>query len=222
MLIGYARVSTEEQNLELQLAALKSAGCGRIFTDKGVSGKTAKRPGLEKAYAALKGDDTLVVWRLDRLGRSLGHLIKMIGTLEKRSVHFRSLTETIDTSSSGGRLVFHLMGAMAEFEHALISERTKAGMKVAKKQGQPIGRPPLLSEGQREEIRRCLAGGTLPRKLAERYGVSRATIARVNAQCCSRSVKGGRNRTQCEYPIDRQDLAARGHRAARQRARGSS
>ncbi len=160
--------------------------------------------------------------RLDRLGRSLGHLIKMIGTLEKRSVHFRSLTETIDTSSSGGRLVFHLMGAMAEFEHALISERTKAGMKVAKKQGQPIGRPPLLSEGQREEIRRCLAGGTLPRKLAERYGVSRATIARVNAQCCSRSVKGGRNRTQCEYPIDRQDLAARGHRAARQRARGSS
>jgi DNA invertase Pin-like site-specific DNA recombinase len=124
MLIGYARVSTDDQNLELQLAALKGIGCDRIFQDAGVSGKVAKRPGLGKALAALKRGDTLVVWRLDRLGRSLSHLIETIGMLEKRSVHFRSLTETIDTSSSGGRLVFHLMGAMAEFEHALISERT--------------------------------------------------------------------------------------------------
>lgn len=157
MLIGYARVSTDEQNLELQLDALKRAGCRKIYQDAGVSGTVALRPGLEKAFAALRTGDTLVVWRLDRLGRSLGHLIQTIGQLEKRSVHFRSLTETIDTSSSGGRLVFHLMGAMAEFEHALISE-------------------------QREEIRSSLKRGARPICLAERYGVSRKTIQRVKEE----------------------------------------
>jgi DNA invertase Pin-like site-specific DNA recombinase len=181
MLIGYARVSTDDQNLELQLAALKGIGCNRIFQDAGVSGKVAKRPGLGKALAALKRGDTLVVWRLDRLGRSLGHLIKTIGMLEKRSVHFRSLTETIDTSSSGGRLVFHLMGAMAEFEHALISERTKAGMAVAKREGRPVGRPPRLSQNQKAEIRSSLSKGVAPSRLAERYGVSRTTIIRTKA-----------------------------------------
>lgn len=182
MLIGYARVSTDEQNLELQLDALKCAGCRKIYRDAGVSGTVALRPGLEKAFAALRTGDTLVVWRLDRLGRSLSHLIQTIGQLEKRSVHFRSLTETIDTSSSGGRLVFHLMGAMAEFEHALISERTRAGMKVARSNGRPIGRPPLLTSEQREEIRRGLKRGARPICLAERYGVSRKTIQRVKEE----------------------------------------
>jgi len=179
MLIGYARVSTDEQNLELQLDALKRAGCGKIYQDAGVSGTVAVRPGLDGAFAALGKGDTLVVWRLDRLGRSLGHLIQTIGQLEKRSVHFRSLTETIDTSSSGGRLVFHLMGAMAEFEHALISERTRAGMKVARSNGRSIGRPPLLTSEQREEIRIDLRRGAKPVCLAARYGVSRKTIQRI-------------------------------------------
>lgn len=179
MLIGYARVSTEEQNLDLQLAALNSAGCDKVFQDVGISGKTAKRAGLEKASAALKPGDTLVVWRLDRLGRSLGHLIQTIGRLEKRGVHFRSLTETIDTSSSGGRLVFHLMGAMAEFEHALISERTRAGMNTARKQGRRMGRPPSLSVEQRAEIASALADGRRATALAEHYGVSIRTIERA-------------------------------------------
>lgn len=182
MLIGYARVSTDEQNLELQLEALERAGCGKIYQDTGVSGTVAKRPGLDRAFAALKRGDTLVVWRLDRLGRSLGHLIQTIGALERRSAHFRSLTETIDTGSSGGRLVFHLMGAMAEFEHALISERTRAGMRVARMNGRAIGRPPALSREQREEIRNSLRRGTKPVRLAERYGVSRRTILRVKEE----------------------------------------
>ncbi|WP_292073756.1 recombinase family protein, partial [Mesorhizobium sp.] len=159
MLIGYARVSTDEQNLELQLESLKSAGCGIIFQDRGISGTVAKRPGLDEALAALQRGDTLMVWRLDRLGRSLGHLIETIRGLERRSAHFRSLTETIDTNSSGGRLVFHLMGAMAEFEHALISERTKAGMTVARMNGMRLGRPRLLSREQCEEIHRSLLRG---------------------------------------------------------------
>src|SRR5690606_38142185 len=162
MLIGYARVSTDEQNLELQLDALKRAGCRKIYQDAGVSGTVALRPGLEKAFAALRTGDTLVVWRLDRLGRSLGHLIQTIGQLEKRSVDFRCLTETIESSSSGGRYVFQLMGAMAEFEHALIRERTRAGMKVARSNGRPIGRPPLLTSEQREEIRSGLKRGARP------------------------------------------------------------
>lgn len=182
MLIGYARVSTDEQNLDLQLDALKRAGCGRIFQDIGVSGAVARRPGLDQALAALEPGDTLIVWRLDRLGRSLINLIQAIQDLDRRSVHFRSLTETIDTGSSGGRLVFHLMGAMAEFERALISERTRAGMKVAKTRGQPIGRPPLLSEKQRAEIRRSLARGAAIASLAKRYSVSTTTIARVRQE----------------------------------------
>jgi len=179
MLIGYARVSTDEQNLGLQLDALKRAGCQEIYRDTGISGTVARRPGLDEAFNRLSAGDTLVVWRLDRLGRSLGNLIQTVQDLEKRSVHFRSLTETIDTGSSGGRLVFHLMGAMAEFEHALISERTRAGMKIARMQGRALGRPPSLSAKQRTEIRESLARGVPIPSLAKRYSVSTATIARV-------------------------------------------
>lgn len=131
-LVGYARVSTVEQSLDLQIAALKTAGCTDIFTDQGLSGADFQRPGLKKALHHLKSGDMLVVWRLDRLGRSLVDLIQTVNGLSKRGCEFRSLTESIDTSSSGGRLVFHMMGAMAEFERAIISERTKAGMEAAR------------------------------------------------------------------------------------------
>lgn len=179
MLIGYARVSTEEQNLDLQLNALKQAGCEKIFQDMGVSGKASRRAGLEGAHAALKPGDTLVVWRLDRLGRSLSHLIHTVSELEKGGVHFRSLSETIDTSSSGGRLVFHVMGAMAEFEHALISERTRAGMKAARKLGRRVGRPPALCPQQKCEVIHALNRGRSVTHLAKRFGVSARTIERL-------------------------------------------
>lgn len=179
VLIGYARVSTDEQNLDLQLNALRSAGCARIFTDVGVSGKATRRAGLDGASRMLKADDTLVVWRLDRLGRSLSHLIRTINHLERQGVHFRSLSETIDTGSSGGRLVFHMMGAMAEFEHALISERTRAGMKAAKQLGRRVGRPPALGPEQESEIMHALYGGQSTSQLAKRFGVSSRTITRL-------------------------------------------
>jgi DNA invertase Pin-like site-specific DNA recombinase len=139
--IGYARVSTDDQKLDLQMNALDAAGCTRIFTDKGISGSKDERSGLTAARLALERGDTLVVWRLDRLGRSLNHLIKVIDELGKLGVQFQSLTENLDTTSAGGRLVFHIMAALAEFERALISERTKAGMQAAKARGVHVGRP---------------------------------------------------------------------------------
>lgn len=125
MRIGYARVSTSEQNLDLQRAALKQAGCEKIVEDDGLSGANRKRPSLERAIQLTKVGDTLVVWRLDRLGRSLVDLIDILGALAERGAEFHSLAEAIDTNSSGGRLVFHMMGAIADFERNLISERTQ-------------------------------------------------------------------------------------------------
>ena len=139
--VGYARVSTEEQKVDLQLNALKQAGCEQIFVDEGVSGAKADRAGLKKALASLQPGDTLVVWRLDRLGRSLINLVGLMSELGKRGVEFHSLMENIDTTSAGGRLVFHLMAALAEFERSLISERTKAGMEAARLRGIHVGRP---------------------------------------------------------------------------------
>lgn len=139
--IGYARVSTDGQKLDLQLDALKKAGCDPIFIDQGVSGASTERPGLQKALKRLKKGDTLIVWRLDRLGRSLIHLVDLVNSLGKDGVEFESMTENIDTSSSGGRLVFHLLAALSEFERSLISERTKAGMEAARLKGKHIGRP---------------------------------------------------------------------------------
>ena len=130
MKIGYARVSTDDQNLSLQLDALKEAGCGKIYRDK-ASGAKAQRPGLQEALEYLREGDTLVVWRLDRLGRSLKHLIETVQVLEERGVGFQSLQEAIDTTTSGGKLVFHIFGALAEFERNLIRERTNAGLQAA-------------------------------------------------------------------------------------------
>ncbi|MBO1041988.1 recombinase family protein [Brucella pituitosa] len=182
-LVGYARVSTVEQNLDLQIAALKTAGCTDILTDQGLSGADFQRPGLKKALRHLKSGDMLVVWRLDRLGRSLVDLIQTVNGLSKRGCEFRSLTESIDTSSSGGRLVFHMMGAMAEFERGIISERTKAGMKAAKERGARIGRRPSMTRDQVEAARHAIEVNSKPiTEIAATYGVHPKTLARVLRQ----------------------------------------
>ncbi len=152
MLIGYARISTTDQSLDLQLDALCKAGCSVIFEDAGISGVKSKRPGLDKLLKRLNQGDVLVVWKLDRLGRSVKHLIELTSVLEARGVGFQSLSDAIDTSTAGGRLYFHLIGAFAEFERNLISERTKAGMAAAKARGVRLGRPKKLSQEQRTAI----------------------------------------------------------------------
>src|SRR3954470_19191286 len=143
MLIGYARVSTTDQTLALQQDALTAAGCDQLFTDT-ASGSLTDRPGLTEALSHLRTGDTLVVWRLDRLGRSLPHLIETVSALSARGVGFRSLQEQIDTTTSGGKLVFHVFGALAEFERDVIRERTNAGLQAARARGVPFGRPRRL------------------------------------------------------------------------------
>lgn len=177
-MIGYARVSTEEQNLDLQLAALERAGCERIYQDLGISGASTNRDGLNEALAALNGGDILVVWKLDRLGRSLPHLIDTIASLADRKVEFRSLTENIDTQSAGGRLIFHIMGALAEFERSLISERTRAGMTAARDRGQHLGRRPSLSREQAHHAAGLVASGQTVASVARLFGVTRQTVYR--------------------------------------------
>jgi DNA invertase Pin-like site-specific DNA recombinase len=144
MLIGYARVSTHEQTLNLQRDALTKEGCSKIFTDT-ASGAKAERKGLEEALNYVRKGDTLVVWRLDRLGRSLPHLIATLIALEERGIGFKSLTENIDTTTSGGKLIFHIFGALAEFERNLIRERTTAGLMAARARGRKGGRPKALT-----------------------------------------------------------------------------
>jgi DNA invertase Pin-like site-specific DNA recombinase len=143
MKVGYARVSTHDQNLSLQLDALGRAGCQKIYQDQ-MSSMKADRPGLQEALSYLRSGDTLVVWRLDRLGRSLKHLIEMVNLLEEQGIGFQSLQESIDTTTSGGRLVFHIFGALAEFERNLIQERTQAGLQAARARGRQGGRPKSL------------------------------------------------------------------------------
>ncbi|NTG30080.1 recombinase family protein [Agrobacterium rhizogenes] len=180
MRIGYARVSTDDQKLDLQMQALDRAGCDRVFIDRGLSGGLAERPGLEEMIASLQPRDTLVVWRLDRLGRSLVNLIQLMEELGRQGVHFHSLTENIDTTSSGGRLVFHMMAALAEFERGLISERTRAGMAAAKSNGQRIGRPPSL-EGERLQaaIQAVNENGEAINKVAKRFDISPRSLRRM-------------------------------------------
>ena len=180
MKIGYARVSTDEQNLDLQRAALEAAGCERVFEDFGISGTDFTRPGLAAALAALGPGDVLAVWKLDRLGRSLGQLITMIDRLGKAGAGFQSLSEAIDTTTAGGRLVFHVMGALAEFERSLIGERTKAGMQAAKRRGKAVGRPRKLTAHQLDHARTLLTAGKETRAgVAELFGVDVATLRRA-------------------------------------------
>ena len=145
MLVGYARVSTDDQNLNLQHDALKKAGCEQIYEDQ-LSGAKAERPGLQQALAYARSGDTLVVWRLDRLSRSLKDLIDMVATLETKGIGLKSLQESIDTTVSSGKLVFHIFAALAEFERNLIRERTQAGLVAARARGRKGGRPKVLNQ----------------------------------------------------------------------------
>jgi DNA invertase Pin-like site-specific DNA recombinase len=184
MKIGYARVSTDEQNLDLQKQALRAAGCRLIFQDKGLSGSDRSRPGLHDALSKLKKGDVLVVWRLDRLGRSLAHLIELIDTIGKQGAGFASLTESIDTTTAGGRLVFHMMGALAEFERGLIAERTRAGMRAAKRRGKHVGRPFKLDGNQLAQAREWIASGEKGRgEVAQFLKVDVKTLRRALASC---------------------------------------
>jgi DNA invertase Pin-like site-specific DNA recombinase len=157
MLVGYARVSTHEQTLALQQDALVQVGCGRVFTDT-ASGAAAERPGLARALEHLRAGDTLVVWKLDRLGRSLPHLIETIARLQEREIGFKSLTEQIDTTTSGGKLIFHVFAALAEFERDVIRERTRAGLTAARARGRRGGRPkaPALDGAGKVALARAL------------------------------------------------------------------
>jgi DNA invertase Pin-like site-specific DNA recombinase len=178
-LVGYARVSTDEQHLGLQLQALRQAGCGTIYKDHGVSGATMRREGLGRLLQSLRQGDKLIVWRLDRLGRSLGGLISLIEQLGRRGVRFSSLCEQIDIDSPSGKLVFHMMAALAEFERALIGERTRAGMAAARARGTRLGRPPSLSPPQCREARTMIEAGHPPVQVAAHYGVSPRTLKRL-------------------------------------------
>ena len=178
MLIGYARTSTADHTKALQLDALTRAGCSRIFEDT-ASGSIDSRPGLAEAIATCQPGDTLTVWKLDRLGRSLAHLIETVAGLTKRGVGFRTLTESIDTTTPGGELVFHIFGALAQFERALIRERTIAGLAADRSRGRVGGRRAKLSADQADHARALLADGQSIAAVARIMGVARATIYRV-------------------------------------------
>lgn len=191
MKIGYARVSTEDQNLALQRQALKRAACDRIFEDKGISGASLNRPALKRALKAARPGDVLVVWKLDRLGRDLRHLVNLAHQLTGKGVGLKVLEgqgAEIDTTTANGRLIFGIFAALAEFERELISERTKAGMAAAKRAGKHVGRPHKLSDEQIEDARKAVAAGKETRAaIAKRLGVDVVTLRRM--------LNGGRARS---------------------------
>ncbi len=176
-LVGYARVSTDEQNLALQLDALHQAGCARVHKDVG-SGSLKHRPQLDACLDYLRTGDTLVVWRLDRLGRGLKHLIEAIEQLHAREIGFRSLTEAIDTTTNAGMLQFHIFGALAEFERQIIRERTRAGLAAARARGRLGGRPALLTPEKLDAARLMRQEKRTMPEIARTLGVSRATLYR--------------------------------------------
>ena len=177
MLIGYARVSTQDQNLDLQTEALTKAGCKKVFDDK-VSGRRAERPGLIKALEMLREGDTLVVWKLDRLGRSVKHLVELVGELHQQGVQFKSLTDAIDTGTPSGRFFFHVMASLAEMERELTVERTRAGLEVARQLGRTGGRKRQMTDSKIESAKKLLANGVPPRDVAKNLGVSVPTLYR--------------------------------------------
>ena len=179
MKYGYARISTVDQNADMQKKALEQAGCDPIFTDK-LSGATTKRPQLTRCLNKLKEGDTLIVWKLDRLARSLRDLIAIIEDLQQRGVHFRSLTEEINTGTPGGKLTFHIFAALAEFERGLIIERTREGMKAARARGVRTGPPPKLTPQQKAHARKLIDAGEHSREqIADLLKVSRSTLYRA-------------------------------------------
>ena len=178
MVYGYARVSTGDQTTNLQQDALEKAGCDRIFTDV-ASGAKAHRPELDHMLDLLREGDTVVVWKLDRLGRSMRNLVDLMTAFDQRGVQFRSLTESIDTSTPGGTLVFNIFGSLAQFERDLIRERTRAGLEAARARGRKGGRPAKLDEKQVKEVRRLYGSRTVTvEQIAAMMGVGRSTIYR--------------------------------------------
>jgi DNA invertase Pin-like site-specific DNA recombinase len=176
MKVGYARVSTADQHLRMQQDALKSVGCEEIFTDV-ISGAKSQRPGLDKALAYVREGDTIVVWKLDRLGRSIQHLIQLMTSLNERKIGFHSMRENIDTSTSGGKLIFHMFSALAEFERDLIRERTEAGLKAARARGRMGGRPPLLDNRQiNRMIELYEEGKSTVAEISKIYDISRPSF----------------------------------------------
>lgn len=181
--VGYARVSTNGQDLALQIRALKKAGCARIFEDKGQSGTKASRPALDEALHALEPGDVLVVYKLDRLGRSLKHLVSVIEDLHGRQVGFVSVTENLNTETPQGMLFFHVFAALGQFERDLIAERTKAGLEAAAASGKRLGRPALMTPEKIEKARKLLAGNVLKvGEIANRLNVSRTTLYKALGQ----------------------------------------
>src|SRR3954466_12551233 len=182
MLIGYARVSTIEQTLDLQQDALRQAGCEQVFTDH-ISGAKSERPGLTQALEFARSGDILVVWKLDRLGRSLKQLIEIVTELQKRNVGFRSLTENIDTTSPGGKLIFHIFGSLAEFERDLIRERTLAGLAAARARGRKGGRPRNLDDKKKRHAVKCHGDpANSVKDICRTLGISKATLYRYLAE----------------------------------------
>src|ERR1700726_4040165 len=179
MKYGYARVSTDYQTPALQLAALKKAGCQSVFKDEGISGATTKRPALLRCLKKLEHGDTLTVWKLDRLGRSLRDLITMLDDLKDRGVKFHSLTEAIDTTTPTGRAMWQMIGILAELERSLISERTRAGVKAAKDRGVKFGRKPKLTPQQIDHARKLIEGGQRNEDVAALFKVNRVTLYRA-------------------------------------------
>ncbi|BAU94132.1 resolvase domain-containing protein (plasmid) [Methylorubrum populi] len=188
MLIGYARVSTEDQNLDLQRDALKAAGCTRIFEEKESGRAGTKRPALEAALDFLRAEDQLVVWKIDRLGRSLREMLGTAHMLQERGVKLRSLTEQVDTETATGRMMFNFLGTIAEYFLDLNRERTLAGLKAAVARGRKGGRPRKITDADLEAGRAMLAAGTIPvAEIAKRLGVSRKTFYLYFPQARARS-----------------------------------
>lgn len=177
MLIGYARVSSNDQNLDLQIDALKKVGCSRIFSDK-ITGKRKSRPGLDDALSYLRTGDTLAIWKLDRLGRSVKGLIDLVEKMQEKEIHFRSITDGIDTTTPAGRFFFHVMASLAQMERELLVERTKAGLAAAKKRGRVGGRKRVMTSSKLEAAKKLLAEGMPPKEIARNLGVSIPTLYR--------------------------------------------
>ncbi len=181
MKYGYARVSTDDQNADMQHRALYRAGCRELFTDDGKSGATTNRPRLQQCLKKLNRGDTLMVWKLDRLGRSLRDLINMLDDFKQRGIKFRSLTEAIDTDTPTGRAMWQMIGVLAELERSLIAERTKAGVAAAKKRGVKFGRKPKLNPQQIIHARKLIDSGEDRQKVADLFSVNRSTLYRALA-----------------------------------------
>ena len=194
MQVGYARVSTRDQQLALQVDALRQAGCTQIYEEV-ISGAKAERPVLQALLTQVRAGDVLMIWKLDRLGRSLRHLIEVVTTLAQREVGFKSLHEHLDTTTSTGKLVFHLFGALAEFERDLIRERQREGIALAKQKGVYRGRRRALSVEQADELRRRAAAGEKKASLSRAFGISRETLYQYLRQSPS-------ERTAEEIPSD--------------------